>query len=361
MKIAYYASLGNAQFQGVAHKLARQITVWNAMPHVQAKLFCRSVNTAWSLPEKVYPFKGMPVLCYDAKLLQDMQAFAPDVVYVRDELCGPMLFAILRAFPQKVVLEVNADILQELQLEGQKSFKRKLAWYYAIFTYGFVKKRIRACALVSGEYVPLFPLLEPSCKKVFPNSIDVQNIPICKKNRESAPSRPALIFVGTPGQVWHGVDLMYPLAKALPDFDFHIVGPYAEKNAPPNMIFHGYVTGKDLLKLYAQCHVGVGALALFRKNLYANSTLKVCEYIAHGLPVITGYTEMIFKEHAPSWALELKGEEGMFTKAQNIFKVQEFVLQNARRVVSHAESAPYIDAHMWEAKKILWLQSILEC
>ncbi len=357
MKIAYYASLGNAKFQGVAHKLARQITAWNTMPHVQAKLFCRSI-TQWNLPNKVYALKGMPTLSYDAKLLQDMQTFAPDVVYVRDELCGPMLWAILRAFPQKVVLEVNADLLQELKLEGQQSFRRKLAWYYAKLTYALVKKRIKACTMVSEDYLHLFPALNAKHKKVFPNSIDLHNMPICKEHIHSVPLRPALIFVGTPGQAWHGVDLLKPLALALPDFDFHIVGYEANKETPANMIFHGYVTGEALQNLYKQCHVGMGSLALFRKNLYENSTLKSCEYVAHGLPIIIGYTETAFKGHALPWILQLHGEENMFDKLENIIKVQNFVLQNTRRIVTHTESAPYIDIKLCERKKILWLQDI---
>ncbi len=356
MKIAYYASLGNTKFQGVAQKIAAQVNIWNGIPSVEAKLFCRTINTNWDLQGNTYALRTMPTLDYSAKLLQDMRDFAPDIVYVREELCGPMLAAILRAFPQKIVLEVNSDTEKELELEGKKSFKRKLAWYYASITRNYLKKRIYACVCISPNFLSAFSKINH--KIVIPNSIELDKFRILK-NANTTSSRLALVLVGTPGQAWHGEDLLIPLVKAMPECDFHIVGPEQLADAPPNMIFHGYQTGENIKKLYATSHIGIGSLARYRHGSPEASTLKVREYIAHGLPVILGYTDTAFKKNSPPWVLQLTGEEGMFTKNENINKVREFITQYANITVTHQESAPYIDAKMWEGEKIEWLKNIL--
>ena len=61
-----------------------------------------------------------------------------------------------------------------------------------------------------------------------------------------------IVFVGTPGQKWHGIDKIVYLANKLPENKFHIIGPEKEDisqlnlKIDNNIIFHGYL---DQIKL----------------------------------------------------------------------------------------------------------------
>ncbi|SFN91923.1 Glycosyltransferase involved in cell wall bisynthesis [Chitinophaga sp. YR627] len=84
--------------------------------------------------------------------------------------------------------------------------------------------------------------------------------------------------------------------KAL-KIEFHIVGQGEEKEnlvalidqlGVEGVIFHGPRTGAELEARYMNADIGVGSLALYRKNVAYTSTLKTIEYCYYGLPFIAG-------------------------------------------------------------------------
>lgn len=359
MKIAYFASFGTSYFGGVARKISSQLAVWNSLPDVQAELFCRAADVD-SIPKgHRYQLKGMPTFNYDSKIIQDIRAFGPDVIYLREEICGPQVLSLLHTFPGKIVMEVNSNIDEELKLEGATVPRRRIAYYFNKLTYGYLQKHLSGCVCVSSEFLDIFPSLSPECKMVSPNGVDLSNASVLKKELAAFPEKPALLFVGTPGQKWHGIDLLFALAKAMPECVFHIVGPEQISDAPANMIFHGYLSGGPLENLYARSHVGIGTLALFRKKFSEACPLKVRDYLAAGLPVILGYQDSVFLDEAPPWVLQLPSEEKMFEKKENVDAVRAFVMRYAQYSVSHKESARFIDAAMLEKKKIQWLARLM--
>ncbi|WBF66192.1 hypothetical protein LN040_10675 [Desulfovibrio subterraneus] len=351
MKIAYVASLGNPYFTGVCKKIEAQIAVWCSFPGIVVEPFVRAVNGLETPWEKTYLLKGAPALCHDSELLQDIKAFRPDVVYLRHEICGPQIISLLRAFPGKVVVEINADLDAELKLEARESLRRFVAYSLNKLTKRYFEKRVAATVCVASPLMSLFESLPAARKFLSPNAIDLRNHAVMKSVPD-ADTRKSLVFAGTPGQAWHGVDLLLPLARALPCYDFHIFGPSPLPDAPGNMIFHGYQPKEVLEQFYAQCHVGIGTLAAFRQGLAEASTLKVREYIAAGLPVILGYRDSAFLQSSPPWVLELSSQERLFEQEWAVEAVRDFVERNARRVVTHADSAQYIDASILEGAKI---------
>ena len=102
---------------------------------------------------------------------------------------------------------------------------------------------------------------------------------------------------------WHGLDR---LIKGLANYygnsfnpikvSLHIAGEGMEINNLKNMVqelqlqeyvfFYGLVFGEKLNKMYSESHIGIGTLAMHRKDLTADSSLKNREYFAKGLPVI---------------------------------------------------------------------------
>ncbi|MDL2209424.1 glycosyltransferase family 4 protein [Desulfovibrio sp. OttesenSCG-928-O18] len=352
MKIAYVASLGSRYFNGVLRKITSQLATWNAIPGVEAQLFCRAPE-GLNVPEgNVYRIKGTPTFSYSKSFIRDIRAYSPDVVYFRHEICGFQAMELLRAFSGKIVMEVNSDLGAELKLEGERSLRRRLAYYFNKATSWYLERHLSGCVCISAAFLDFFPSV-PRDRKIFiPNSIDLARNPVLKPATIVKPKRPCLLFMGTPNQIWHGVDLLPPLARALPDCDFHIVGPEPIAGAPSNMVFHGYQPQDKLANFYARSHIGIGSLAFFRKNMNETNTLKVREYLAAGLPVIFAHNDSVFLQDPPPWALALEPREGLFEQPEAVAAVRRFIDMNATHVVSHEECAPYIGAHIMETRKI---------
>ena len=355
MKIAYVASFGNPFFNGVFRKIESQLAVWRSIPGLDVALFFRA-KPGISVPGGTsYPIAGMPTCSYNASFFRDIKAFDPDVVYLRHEIAGPQILQICRQFSGKIVLEINADIDAELKLEGKTSIKRRAAFWINRLTEGYLESHLGGCVCVSSNFLEMFPKVPRNRKIVSPNAIDLTQHPVRK--RPPAGERTTLLFMGTPGQAWHGVDMLPALARSLPEYDFLVVGPDALSDAPSNMFFHGYVPPEELPPLYARSHIGIGSLAFFRKNISEASPLKVREYIAAGLPVILGYADSAFGQQGPTWACYVPPCERGLEKPEVVEMIRRFVRDNAAKVVSHQESAQYIDAPLFEKRKISTIQS----
>ena len=356
MRIAYVASLGSQYLNGVVRKIISQLAVWNSIPGVEAELFCRAAEGLDVPVGHVYRITGMPTFSYNASFIKDVRAFSPDVIYLRHELCGPQVMELLRAFSGKIVMEVNSDLNSELKAEGALSLRRRLAYYFNRATSWYLEKHLGGCVCISAAFLDFFPRV-PRDRKIFiPNSIDLTRNPVLKPTLAEKPDRPYLLFTGTPNQIWNGIDLLPPLARALPECDFHIVGPELIPDIPANMYFHGYQPQEKLADYYSRSHIGIGSLAVFRKNVKETNALKVREYLAAGIPVILGYNDSAFLHDPPPWILNLASHEGLFEQPEVVAAVRQFIEENATRVVSHAECAPYIDAHVLEKRKIEQLQ-----
>ena len=60
------------------------------------------------------------------------------------------------------------------------------------------------------------------------------------------------------------------------------------------VIFHGIKTGAELEKIYLSCDIGISGLASYKQHVDKSSSLKVREYLTHGLPIISGCREDVF-------------------------------------------------------------------
>lgn len=78
--------------------------------------------------------------------------------------------------------------------------------------------------------------------------------------------------------------------------EFHVVGAsqtinelkeQAQKLGLKRVIFHGMKTTDELNEMYEKFDVGLGCLALHRRNADIDTTLKIIEYYCRGVPVVT--------------------------------------------------------------------------
>ncbi|WP_433944528.1 glycosyltransferase [Paenibacillus sp. SN-8-1] len=168
-----------------------------------------------------------------------------------------------------------------------------------------------------------------------------------------------LVFIGSPGQAWHGVDAIAELAKAKPRWSFDIIGVDAAElpePVPANMIFHGRLARKEYQPLLARADLAIGTLALYRKQMKEASPLKVREYLANGLPVITAYEETDFPEPVP-FILQLPNSPG--NVRDGLAQIDAFASEwrgkkVPRRMIGH------LDTRVKESQRLSYMKLIRE-
>lgn len=107
---------------------------------------------------------------------------------------------------------------------------------------------------------------------------------------------------------WHGFDriieglYLYLMNEPKTRFYFHIVGEgtpeiieqykkmIAQYHLEEYVILHGKRVGKELDKIYNMCDIAIDSLGRHRSKVYYNSSLKGKEYLAKGLPIVSGVT-----------------------------------------------------------------------
>ncbi len=120
---------------------------------------------------------------------------------------------------------------------------------------------------------------------------------------------------------WHGIDrLIRGMANYSGEWEFtlHLVGGGTvittlkelckKNNIADRVIFHDFLTGPDLDRLFDESHIAVGTLAIHRINLVKSSTLKSREYCSRGIPYLIGSADPDFPDDFP-YILKIPADE----------------------------------------------------
>lgn len=79
-------------------------------------------------------------------------------------------------------------------------------------------------------------------------------------------------------------------------------------NLVKRVIFHGFLSGPDLDRVFDEAQIAVDALAVHRFNALKSSTLKSREYCARGIPFIIASEDPDFPDEFP-YILKIPGDE----------------------------------------------------
>lgn len=136
---------------------------------------------------------------------------------------------------------------------------------------------------------------------VYPNGIDLGGVRY-ESGSVSGGTKPELIFVAGHFSHWHGLDLLLDSVEASSaDFVLNLVGRLSEADRrraerDPRIICHGLCSADEVRAITERSHVGLSSFALQRMGMEEACTLKVREYLAVGLPVFSGYTDVFPEE-----------------------------------------------------------------
>lgn len=335
---------------GVRRLILDQAAAWSELaPDVEVGLFVRceaGAEDAWRHEPNVVAVRSSRlgiVGRFVARELLSVQLarWRPDVIYLRHGTVSPSVLALAAAFP--TIVGGDLDDLDELRIRSP------LRYWYARATRDRLLRRARRIMVVTHElarHPAIVRLGRPI--SVFPNTIDLGAYPSLPAPEHRSPR---LVFIGSPGLAWAGVDKIARLAASFPAWTFDVVGPGPGElpDAPSNVVIHGPLDREEYMPIMAQADVAIGPLALHRKGLSEASALKVAEYLAYGIPVILGNAETAFPAGAP-FLLQLPNTEGNVDAATH--EVRGFVERWRGRRIPRAAVSP-IDAKVVERERLI--------
>jgi hypothetical protein len=364
MRIAYIALHLDKKVMigGVGGKIRAQLRAWEFAGH-HARLFVLSPDNVQFENTNVYHYKSfanMPLLKFLLrefsrsvalkKLISAVAQYKPDMIYLRYGLFAYPLTDIFRVAP--VTVELNANDVYEYRYRG--------LFYYLLnrFTRGLILKSAKGIIFPSNEIkqIPENQWLNvPVC--VISNGIDTQ-----KSVYYPAPKNeiPVLIFAGSPGYSWHGVDKIIELAHLCPDLRMEIVGFGAEDvgaRIPPNIFLHGLIPFESMGAILAKADVAIGTLALHRKNMQEASALKVRESLMAGIPTIIAYEDTDLVGLDLPYILRLPNTEDNVHK--NAERIRRFCYEMRGVRAEREKIAPRFDQQTKEKERLLFFEQII--
>jgi len=294
LKIIYFFEWRLDQSSGVIKKIISQVEAWKKLGH-RVHLLCITVPPiakefnkkdidiySINLPRKLsnHPFGFyLSKLLLIHKVRRTCEEIDPDIIYYRKAIWYPGLARLFKNFI--VVYEINTKIDDEIEL---LPFYKKI-----IFKMSADYSMNAATAFISVTNEISLSLKKYNKKQiVVANGYDVRNLPDLLHRKSN---KPVCIMVVSPGFKWHGCEKIPYLAKCLPEYEFRIVG-IKDTSEISNLYYLGYLNNTDLIKQYSESDIGIGTLSLYEKSMEEACPLKVCEYIAYGLPVIIGYNDI---------------------------------------------------------------------
>lgn len=351
MRIAYVCHWSLFLGDGVAKKIRAQVAAWRrAGNEVELFWLAKDPRRPVVAEENQFLFTppfGRPVAT--GRLERAALEFAPDVVYLRYHIFLPPLLRLLRSVP--VVVEVNTDDDREFRL-----------WSRRLWLYNKLNRRV-LLGRSSGLVFVTEELAQNSRFASFRKpSVVIANGILPGTRHAIAPARnarPRLVFLGTHGP-WQGVDKVLGLARAIPEYDFDLIGietTHVEAEVPGNATLHGTLDEASYAPILAEADVGLGTLALHRKGMDEASPLKTREYLLHGLPIVVGYRDTDLPRPVPSYVLELPNHEQ--NVAENVPAIRDFVERMRGRRVPRDEVVQRMTVAAKESTRVAFLQRVL--
>jgi len=351
MLIAYVFHIIEGPESGVFKKILDQAREWInndvdvALFILTHKGFTKSfVDAADGIPTSVYEYSGIAERLRKVYRLYDhVISYSASIVYYRYDIYYPTFEEFARTIP--VVMEINSDDISEFRLGNR--FRH---WFNYI-TRRRIFWNVKGLILESHQLskAPHFARFGKPCL-VLGNGINLKRFAYL---RAPGNSKPAVAFIGSAHQPWHGVDKIIWLAEHFKDWRFDLIGPDRSdfKTIPRNVIMHGFLNQVQYEPLLARADVALGPLSLHLINKEESSPLKVREYLAYGIPTILAYKDTDFPDGAP-FLLQIGNRPD--NVINNVSEIEEFVISWRGKRISR-DAISRLDVSVKEKERLLFL------
>jgi len=347
---------------GVGKKFQRQMDAWRALGH-ETRFFSHLYlpeDGAHLLPGDIFPYQLKPGAAGFLQtefsrvralrsLIAAVRAYRPDVIYLRWAMYVVPLQRLFAIAP--TALEINTNDLEEHRLLGRvKSAYNRLT---RSITLGGASGLVFATRELS-RLDAFQSFHKPGI--VISNSIDMDTVlPLPAPNNE----HPHLVFIGTPGFAWHGVEKLVPLALACPDIVIDVIG-YKRiegvERLPANLILHGYQVGAACDRILARADAAIGTAALHRAGLNEASPLKVRDCVSRGIPIILPFIDSDLDDLRSDLILKIpNNEENIHAHAAEI---RDFLYRVRGKRIAREILRDRIDSLVKEQQRLEFLARI---
>ena len=348
MRIAYISlHWPRTRNTGVGKKIQSQVAAWRSMGH-EARLFMHKSNhePASDLIEAdVFSYEVRGKLQTEinrshaaSKMVKAVKVYKPDIIYLRYGIYVYPAHRLMKIAP--VIEEINTnDLTQHEDLGGIYSLYNRL-------TRSIFLRLVRGLVTVSRELEvssAFASYRKPTC--TIANGIDLASfVPL----HAPANNIPRLVFIGSPGYPWHGIDKLVDFARRFPDLQLDIVG-YDKLSEfeplPDNLNLHGYLSSDNYQKVLAGADIAVSSLALHRIQLEEASPLKSRECLALGIPLVIAYIDTDLDDADCNFLLKIPNKE------DNIQTHGEAIREFAYRMHGHRADRAILEQRIGSARK----------
>lgn len=289
MRIAYLGQMADVGTEnGISKKIRAQTRRWLSAGHEVRYFSLAKSDLIWpglaplEVDVQARGSFGTRIL-RSLQVAQRIRAWRPDVIYFRYAYHSAGLPALFREFP--TVAEINSDDLTEYPLTLSRA-----KWTYHRLTRRRVLAAVTAFVPVTRELRARFAAFGKPAE-VIANGIELEPVSTAAIRREASATR--LVFVGSDGTPWHGLERVAELSRMFPQVGIDVVGCSAPAAVPasPAIRFHGPLPRDDYAPMFQSATAAIGTMALFKKRMDEACPLKVREYLAGGLPVIAAYRD----------------------------------------------------------------------
>lgn len=373
MKVAYVIPINISKYAGVLNKVDSQVRTW-IDEGLEVKIYLITAergNDINNTPLRSLYEEGCvevdqikSVGPFNVDLIKDylgfnsgfkrvqhkIREFNPDLIYTRNTFYQPFFKNLSDTY--KFVFEANSDFDAEYYLQSRESLKYFLRYIYYRLTKNKYLSILNGVVAVTEEIEKNYSNISAiTC----PNGIKVDNYSCLN----SSAKEKKILFLGSSGMKWHGVDTIMELAEILPDVNFDLVGigPSEFNSVPKNVVCHGFLDKNEYMGLFKQATAMVSSLAFYRNGMEEACPLKVREYVACCKPVILAYKDTAFEINGyPEWVLQLENNKESILQSGD--KIREFLDRCKSFSITQEEVKEYVDTSVIEKRRIAFFKEM---
>jgi len=335
MRIAYLLAEDLSRHPGLKHKIDGQISRWAKDGHDVYRVmhfagsvigpdghlrnFDQVLATPPTVKGKIWQLLRLSRQhAFAASALKSIQ---PDITYSR-YLFPSWDVQKIASHAGKLIIEINSNDISEF------AAKHILTGAFNKIFRGKVLSMANGLVFVTRE-LACSPAFSSFTKRriVLANGVESTLFSFVQNPGNA---KPQLVFIGSPGQLWHGLNKLISLSKILTECTIHVIGPGKQEcldlwgELPTNVMIHGYLNAADAQELTSRMDVGISTLALHRNKMNEACPLKVRQYLAQGLPVLAASEDTDIPDNQ-SFYLRLPNCENNIT--QSAQRISDFVYE----------------------------------
>ncbi len=244
----------------------------------------------------------------------------PDFIYIRAVLCDGKYIKFLERVNNKFA---NCKIVMEYPTYPYDKEHMQLSEIFFLLKDKYYRKFLHKVVDCFVTYTKHEKIFEVSTVQIR-NGILVKEIEIAQKKRKD--DKITLLAVGYL-QKAHGYErcikglAQYYRGQNKREIHINIVGDgdeleYYKKIVDDNRMsqyvtFYGRKDGEELDRIYDEADIALGVFGLYKVGLKVSSALKIREYLAKGLPIISGCIEDVFENEETYFYYEFPNDSSI--------------------------------------------------